>query len=53
MLLAVNLFWLFLYRNRRSFEGSGFSVRETAEKLRGALEYISDRSLVQYLFDSS
>ncbi|HHW41391.1 MAG TPA: transposase [Syntrophomonadaceae bacterium] len=53
MLLAVNLFWLFLYRNRRSYADSGFSAREIAEKMRNALEYIRDRSLAQYLFDTS
>ena len=53
MFLAVNLFWLFLHRNRRSYADSGFSAREIAEKMRGALEYIRDRTLVQYLFDTS
>ena len=45
MFLAFNLFWCFLSRNRRSFEDCGFSVRETAEKMRNALEYIKDREL--------
>ena len=52
MFLAVNLFWLFLYRNRRSYANSGFSAREIAEKMRNALEYIRDRSLARYLFDT-
>ena len=51
MFLAVNLLWLFLHRNRR--KDSGFSAREIAEKMRSALEYIRDRSLARYLFDTS
>lgn len=53
MLLAVNLFWLFLYRNRRRLKDSRYSVREIAEKMRNALEHIRDRNLASYLFDSS
>lgn len=47
MLLAINLFWPFLYGNRRSYKNSDFSAREIAGKMRNALEYIRDRSLAK------
>ena len=53
MFLAANLLWCFLFRNRRNFEDCGFSVREIAEKMRNALEYIKDRSLARFLFGTS
>lgn len=52
MLLAVNLFWLFLYRNRRSFSRSGYSQREVAEWLRNELLF-SKTVLWHYLWDTS
>lgn len=52
MFLAINLFRLFLYRNRRSYADSGYSVREIAEKMRNALEHIRERNLSRYLFDT-
>jgi hypothetical protein len=52
MLLAVNLFWLFLYRNRRSFAQSGYSQREVAEWLRSELLF-SKSSLWRYLWNTS
>jgi IS4 transposase len=52
MLLAVNLFWLFLYRNRRSFATSGYSQREVAELLRNEL-FFSNHPLWRYLWNTS
>lgn len=52
MLLAINLFWLFLYRNRRSFVGSDYSEREVAEWLRNELVF-SKATFWRYFWDTS